>query len=227
MKSFLLTGKSKELLLFGVLGMSYFVVNSLQAETPSEEEEFLEIQYLIADNPYIPPPNCCVECLWCYCGAYPCVKGLMRQQLLKKDKPDPMSQENAGSVAGWCYCCDGCYDCCFPCVLTESCLNLASVGIGTKNESEAALTKQIQQTQSNAVEIQLIEHVAPKRTNIGLQLHGNCCWSPLYRIGYVIKKNEENKKNATNEITEQDGSSPFISSFHHPPGVKEIEFLIQ
>ena len=49
----------------------------------------------------------------------------------------------------------------------------------------------------------------------------------LYRTGYVIKKNEENKKNATNEITEEEASSPFISSFHHPPGVKEIEFLIQ
>jgi hypothetical protein len=57
--------------------------------------------------------------------------------------------------------------------------------------------------------------------------HRRGCCASLYRTGYVIKKNEENKKNATNEITEQDGSSPFISSFHHPPGVKEIEFLIQ
>ena len=227
MKSFLVTGKSKELLLFGVLGMSYFVVNSSQVETPSKAEESLEIQYLIGDNAFSPPPNCCVECLWCYCGAAACgcVKGLMRQQLLNKDKPDPMSQENGGAVANL-YCFSGCYDCCFPCVLTDSCVYLARAGIGRKNESEAALTKHLQQAQRNSIETQLIKHVAPERTNIELQLRGNFLFSPLYRIGYVIKKNEVNKINATGK-NHADQSDPFESPFHHPPGVKEIEFLIQ
>jgi hypothetical protein len=151
----------------------------------------------------------------------------MLQQLLNNDKPDPMSQENAGDWAKL-YCVDGCYDFFFPCVLTDGFSSSQNAGIGNSNESERALEKHIQNERRQGIAYELVRRVAPNMEHINERLHRSrgCCAS-LHRTGYVIKKNEENKKNDTKKSNEEEASSPFISSFHHPPGVKEIEFLIQ
>jgi hypothetical protein len=198
-------------------------------DKPSNAIESLEEQYLIQDQRCSTPPNCCAECLWFYCWADSCgcVTGLMLQQLLNNDKPDPMSQENAGDWAKL-YCVDGCYDFFFPCVLTDGFSSSQNAGIGNNNESERALEKHIQNERRQGIAYELVRRVAPNMEHINERLHRSrgCCAS-LHRTGYVIKKNEENKKNDTEKSNEEDASSPFISSFHHPPGVKEIEFLIQ
>ena len=198
-------------------------------DKPSNALESLEEQYLIEKDILTIPPNCCSECLWFYCWAdcCGCVTALMLQQLLNDDKTDPMSKENGGRCAK-VYCCNSCYNFFFPCVLTDSLYKNSQIGIGTGDPAHRALTKYQQQEHAQDIAYKLVVRVAPTMEHINERLRRSrgCCAS-LYRTGYVIKKNEENKKNATNEITEQDGSSPFISSFHHPPGVKEIEFLIQ
>jgi hypothetical protein len=209
-----------------MLFIPYFIGNRSLMKTNQDtkqalEEQLPELQYLVAGDICSAPTNCCAECLWFYCLAdcCGCVKGLMLQQLINKDETDPMSQKYGGCMAKF-YCLPGCYDLFFPCVVTDGWCKFQSNGIGGASETEQTFNKYIRNEFKKDIECALIKEVAPIY-NIRLQLHGNMCCAPLHKAAYVITKNKQNKKKIKNQV-----SSPFYAEFHHPPGTKEIEFLI-
>ena len=193
-----------------------------------QEKETPEHEYLQNLACCRPPTNPSSDCICIYCGpcTSPCVHGLMLQQLQKGGG----SMETGGCK--WVYCHDeSCYQCLFPCVISQNCCKTCSLSsAGTDNNARAISMEIVNVNTARDIRSGLIFQATGKPGGINNQLDVVSKWHCIScnNAAYVIKKHQENRAE-TSKKNGQKGFSPFAgpATTGLVPGTKHMEFTFR